>query len=285
MVQTAQINTAFTLCVQGKLPASKHAEPPAALAPLPDVPRDSLILGRLPAPQRVPSSEEPQPEPRREDDEQAREPEERYGLCWDDALQQRLQRMAAKILPLAKRADLSYRFRLLDTPVPLAAAHPDGTIDFSRGFLQALPDDAELLFFGAHELTHTDERHYDRRRSRFQSLQRTAPVLAMVDGNELRCALEMALLTELRHQEEFEADRGGLRILEALGYSKRCAVRGLEQLKEATRNCTPPSGGLFDFSSHPPFEERIRRLDVTSVNSRTAILAGAVRRLRRVTAR
>lgn len=186
-----------------------------------------------------------------------RELEERYGTCEDAATAARLQRLADRLLPLVTRADVKYRLRALDTDLAFASACPNGTVFFSRGMLAVFSDDPPLLFFGAHELTHTELHHYETRQQRF-----AARCSGWARSPEERAALELAAVTEVRHQEEFEADQGAVAMLARLGLGVDIAVGALQRLWEAYRDLSPEALQSSPLSpgSHPSFPERIERL-------------------------
>lgn len=186
-----------------------------------------------------------------------RELEERYGTCEDAATAQRLKRLADELLPLVTRTDIDYRFRALDTDLAFASACPNGTVFFSRGMLAVFPEDPPLLFFGAHELTHTELDHYATRQRRFA--ERCS---GWARSPEERAALELAAVTEVRHQEEYEADRGALEMLARLGLGVDTAVEALERLHQAYHDLAPEALESSPLSpgSHPSFPDRIERL-------------------------
>lgn len=184
---------------------------------------------------------------------------EKYGDWEDEAAQARLERLAEQLLPMVTRDDVDYSFALLDTELAFASACPNGTVFFTRGLLAALAEDRHLLFFGAHELTHTERRHYATRQARFEEVRRQ---VGFTRTPEERQMLELAALAATRHQEEYEADAGAVDMLGRLGWQAEVAAQALQLLEDAYRHVSPNalSHNPLDLSSHPPFRERVARL-------------------------
>ncbi|MGE0490798.1 MAG: M48 family metalloprotease [Vulcanimicrobiota bacterium] len=184
---------------------------------------------------------------------------EKYGEWEDEAAQARLERLAERLLPLVTRDDVDYAFALLDTELAFASACPNGTVFFTRGLLATLVEDRHLCFFAAHELTHTERRHYATRQARFEEVRRQ---VGFTRSPEERQMLEFAALAATRHQEEYEADAGAVEMLARLELGAEVGTEALALLEEAYRHVSPKalSHNPLDLSSHPPFQERVARL-------------------------
>ena len=147
------------------------------------------------------------------------------------------------------RPDLLYVFAALDTPRPLAASCPNGMVFFSRGLLEHLSPD-QVLFFAAHEIAHTELRHFATRYRRLADLRRGLPG---APGTAVRMRLEQASVLAVRHQEEFEADHQAATWLDFLLGSS-----SLSGLWELCRRLSPES---LQNPSHPTFSARLGRMD------------------------
>ena len=146
------------------------------------------------------------------------------------------------------RQDLVYRFVALDTGRPLAASCPNGMVFFSRGLLEHLSFD-QVCYFGAHEIAHTEFRHYATRMRRRADLQQSVPAAA---GTALRMRLDQAAVVAVRHQEEFEADHQAALWLDfELARDSLLALAGL---------CQKLSPETLTMPSHPSFPERVARV-------------------------
>lgn len=145
------------------------------------------------------------------------------------------------------RRDLQYRFAALDTSRPLASSCPNGMVFFSRGLLEHLSFD-QVCYFGAHEIAHTELRHYATRMRRRSDLQQSVPMA----GAALRMRLDQAAVVAVRHQEEFEADHQA-----ALWLGLELARGALGALAELCRKLSPET---LTMPSHPSFPERLSRV-------------------------
>ncbi|MBX3167774.1 MAG: hypothetical protein KF760_10200 [Candidatus Eremiobacteraeota bacterium] len=85
-----------------------------------------------------------------------------------------LERCRQRLLPHCVRTEVFYRFAALDTSRPLASSCANGMVFFSRGLLEHLGFD-QVCYFGAHEIAHTELRHYATRMRRRSDLQRSLP--------------------------------------------------------------------------------------------------------------
>lgn len=146
------------------------------------------------------------------------------------------------------RSDLTYRFEGLDTMRPLASSCANGMVYFSRGLLQQLSLE-QVCYFGAHEIAHTELRHYASRRRRLSDLQQAIPARA---GSAVRLRVDQAAVLAVRHQEEFEADHQA-----ALWLDFELAGSALVRLEELCRRFSPE---VLNIPSHPGFPARIGRL-------------------------
>lgn len=158
-----------------------------------------------------------------------------------------LEDLLERLLENSRRPDIDYRFLALDTPTPFASSCCHGAVYFSLGLLEAL-EEPSVLFFAAHEMAHTELRHFASRQRRLEELRRAIPAPF---GSSTRQRLELAAVLAVRHQEEFEADA-----LAARWLSEEYGPTALRELHEQCRILSPES---LNRPTHPPFEERVRR--------------------------
>jgi predicted Zn-dependent protease len=82
-----------------------------------------------------------------------------YGLYDDQALQNYVAGIGAALARNSHRPDLSWRFRVIDSPVINAFAAPGGYVYVTRGLLAAVNSEAELAGVLGHEIGHVTARH------------------------------------------------------------------------------------------------------------------------------
>ncbi len=94
---------------------------------------------------------------------------------WDcPTTRARLAELLESMLPLRRRLEIPYEFHVLDSSTPFASSCCHGAVYFSRGLLEALERE-QVRFFAAHEMAHTELRHYASRQRRLQELRRGFP--------------------------------------------------------------------------------------------------------------
>ena len=173
---------------------------------------------------------------------------ERHSLWTCPLSTRRLDEILDMLVRHSQRPEIPYEFLALDTPTPFASSCCHGAVYFSRGLLEAL-DRVGVTFFAAHEMAHTELRHYASRRRRLEELRRA---IAAPPGSAARLRVEAAAVLAVRHQEEFEADHLAARWL---GFPTGHAA--LSELHQICRCVSPKS---LNVPTHPPFERRLARL-------------------------
>lgn len=161
----------------------------------------------------------------------------------------------------AARPDSPYRFHVIivDGPVFNAFATPGGQIVLFRKMLQSAERPDELAGVLAHEMQHIYRRHAMKALVRDLSI---AAIVGAVFGDITGIgALAVAAgrtLTTLRYsrETEAEADREGLRLLQAARIDPSGMVRFFETLKKHAGGAELPAY----LSTHPDTDERITEM-------------------------
>ena len=161
---------------------------------------------------------------------------------------QTLTALLEHLLPRSRRPEVRYDFLALDAPIPFASSCTHGTVYFSRAMLETLSAES-LRFYGAHEMAHTELRHFATRRRRLDDLRRAMPA---PPGSPARQRMELAAVLAVRHQEEFEADT-----LAGQWTDRRAAELALQELHQACLRLCPES---LSRPTHPPFPTRVECL-------------------------
>lgn len=197
----------------------------------------------------IPEEELDQEEEQAEGERHEQELLERYPL-WDNEQAALLLEEVFEVLqPHMRREELFYEFLALDADVPFASSCPNGAVYFTRSLLEFLEDE-EVLFFAAHELAHTELRHYATRKRRLSDLRQVIPAPI---GSPTRQRMEQAAVLTVRHQEEFEADS---QAAEWVG-----SEDGLKALKRLHQLCKEISPESLQRPTHPKFERRVSHLE------------------------
>jgi len=147
-----------------------------------------------------------------------------------------------------------FRFSLVRADVANAYALPGGFVFITEPLLDLCAQDrGELAFFLGHEMGHVLRGHA---RSRLTARTFLNAVTARLSGAGLM--LRQLLNKGYSRDLELEADREGARLAAAAGFDPRAAVRALGRLALVSSG----HAGLAEyFSSHPPFAERVQKLE------------------------
>ena len=173
-----------------------------------------------------------------------------------------VDQLLAHLAPASDTPTEPYRVTLLDTPVVNAFALPSGDIFVTRGLLALAGDGSELAAVMAHEIAHISAGHAAKRHELEQRGKLFAQVsdrlLARPDDAQEYDARTKLTVARFSRDQEFEADKIGIRTVAKAGYDPYAASRFLEKLG---RWSALKSGGTSDrpdmMATHPSTPERI----------------------------
>ena len=164
-----------------------------------------------------------------------------------------------------------FHFYVVNSSELNAFAGPGGYIFMNRGLIEIMDDEGELASILAHEIAHVQSRHIAQRIARAKKLNFAAlgGLLAGIFlGGEAGAAVmagsqagaNQAMLNSSRQDEE-EADRRGLRYLEATGYEGGDFVRIMRKMGQDSWKM----GGHVPtyLLTHPAVPERVAYLATT----------------------
>ncbi|MFP4054221.1 MAG: M48 family metalloprotease [Phycisphaerae bacterium] len=187
--------------------------------------------------------------------------EEFGGEVEDEALQQYVRGVGQSVAAKADRP-MPYEFTLVRSDTPNAFALPGGKIFITAGLMSYMENERELAAVLAHEVAHVVHRHnVDRLKQQMGAsvLLEVAKIAIGPEHAETAGAVGnlVANMTLLKYSrdDEYEADRRGVSIMERAGYNPWGMVELLETLKALSGE----GGGTFNemFQTHPLPENRI----------------------------
>lgn len=195
----------------------------------------------------------------------------RFGGAYSDPkLTAYLTELGTTLAATSEMPELDFRFTILNTPVVNAFALPGGYIYVSRGLLALADSEAELAGVLAHEIGHVTARHAARRYSRHVLASFGAELLDLVSIGGMAEAARAeadAYIQGYTREQEFEADRLGLRYLRAAGYDAQAVPRFLSKLAayralEAKLRGEPDGDDepVDIMASHPRTGERLQEV-------------------------
>lgn len=183
----------------------------------------------------------------------------------NQSLQRYVNEIGRWLASQTERAELPWRFAVLEAPQVNAFATPGGFIFVTGGLVAQMKTEAELAGVLAHEIVHVLRKHH------LQAIQKGA--LANVAGNVVALAVHdknsalrnqlVSFGTELYVRgldkaDELEADRLGVVIAARGGYDPW----GLPVMLQTLQSINPEDSAVaLMFATHPPPTERLDALE------------------------
>lgn len=164
----------------------------------------------------------------------------------------------------SRRSNLTYHFRVIDSPQINSFALPGGYIFVTRGLLDFVQNESELAGVLSHEVSHVVLRHGSDELSRELIAAKLATSGARIVGVSDDSALKLLygvggpvatfVQRPLKQEEEIEADRMAVYNMERAGWNPSGLVSALDRVSKY--NGDP---GLLSLlvSNHPPTALRI----------------------------
>lgn len=174
-----------------------------------------------------------------------------------------------------ERADVTYTFTVLDSPVVNAFALPGGYVYVSRGLIALANNEAELAGVIAHEIGHVTGRHSAARTSQGAVIGLGAAILSAATGSQAlgqvaNVGSDLYIKSYSRGQE-MEADDLGIRYLSRAGYDPRAMASFLASLDAQTKLDQRVAGKEGSdlpgyLSTHPVTSDRVNNATAIAAN-------------------
>ncbi len=200
----------------------------------------------------------------------------------DPALAELVQEIGDKLAANSHRADLIYRFTVLDSTTVNAFALPGGYIYITRGMLAYLNSEAELAAVLGHEIGHVTARHSVRQHGTATMTGLLGAVLSASTGiqgiDTLSNLAGTAIVRGYGREHELEADRLGAEYLAKTGYDPNGMLEVVGVLKNqeafdklvAEKEDREPAAYHGLFSTHPDNDQRFQEVVAAAAKFRTA---------------
>ncbi|MCK5579783.1 MAG: M48 family metalloprotease [Candidatus Omnitrophica bacterium] len=183
----------------------------------------------------------------------------------EDPLSRRVRKIGQRVAQVSDRQDYEYHFYVFKEDEMNAFTTPGGNIYIFSGLVEKLKTDGAIASVLAHEIGHCAARHTVKK---FQAALGYnligSLIFSQVEmGEQARRIAQMSSDTAMRlvfsaysRQDEYEADRLGVKYLDWSGYDVRDMIKALEILKAESKG---PSAPLI-LRSHPYLTDRIRAI-------------------------
>ena len=187
----------------------------------------------------------------------------------DPALRDYISGMGNWIVDHAGMAGRRFTFTVLNSDIVNAFALPGGYVYVTRGLVALAGNEAELAGTLAHEIAHVAAGHGEQRMTdRLLAEIGLAVVGSAVNSQALNRILEsgaLAVLQSHSREQEFEADRIGVRYLNRAGWTAGAMGSFLARMEAdrallaAMSGRDSPAGQLGILSTHPRTGERVEQ--------------------------
>lgn len=197
--------------------------------------------------------------------------EKEYKVIDDPAQLKRLDQMLKAIAPVTSRPEVTYRAKILDTDDVNALSLPGGFIYVTKGLLDIVESDDELVGVLAHEVAHNVHRHAIKGLEQSSKLDQKlilmflAGLLLQREGVDpgqvalLGMLLKTNALNGYGRKAEMEADRSAVEYVAA---TKRYSAVGVLQFMETLQReeNRRPQIELGIFQTHPHTPDRVEAI-------------------------
>jgi predicted Zn-dependent protease len=190
----------------------------------------------------------------------ARDVERKYKIDDDPAINDRMQRIAARVFPQARKDfDVNYTVKVIDSKEVNAFALPGGPIYFYRGLIELAGSDDEIAAVLGHEAAHVSMHHSAKQISDAQGKGLIASLVLGGQSSAVQTLANIGLsLDQLSYSrgDEGQSDEVGFRYYTAAGYAP-------DAMASFFRKMAAKGGGRGPqwLSSHPVTRQRIERAE------------------------
>ncbi len=184
-------------------------------------------------------------------------------LVKDEALQKYVNQVGRWVANQSERADLPWKFGVIDSADLNAFAAPGGYVLLTKGLYQKMQSEAQLAGVLGHEIAHIVKKHQLKVLQKQQLLGYGASKLGGLFGKKDKLA-KKAINTGaevsargLDKDAEFEADRMGLTLAYRAGYDAYGLPDVLQTIGHTNKS---DSSVALLFKTHPSPDERLAKL-------------------------
>ncbi len=184
-------------------------------------------------------------------------------LVKDEALQQYVNKVGRWVASQSERADLPWKFGVIESADINAFAAPGGYVLITKGLYQKLSNEAQLAGVLGHEIAHVVKKHQLKVLQKQQLLNAGSGWLKekFAKGNKLAdkvigSGAEISARS-LDKDAEFEADRMGMVLATRAGYDAYGLAEVLQTIGQTNKS---DSSVALLFKTHPAPDERLAKL-------------------------
>jgi predicted Zn-dependent protease len=207
--------------------------------------------------------------------------------------------LGRSIASRTSRADLDWRFAVVNTDVINAFALPGGYIYVNRGVLSRASNESELAGVLAHEIEHVVRRHSVKQMEQAQGANVGVGIACALTGvcnNQVAAAAIQvggtAVFAKFSRADEIQADEGGFNNVIAAGINPRGMLTFFQKLLAEEQQSGGGAASAW-FADHPGTQDRIADIQrmlqenanrLTGLRTDTPAFQSAKRRLSQIPA-
>ena len=186
-----------------------------------------------------------------------------YGLYPDPTLQKFIDTKGQEMAALSHQSDLTYEFKILDSPVVNAFALPGGYVYFTRGIMAHFSNEAEFAGVLGHEIGHITARHSAKAYSK-SMLAQVGLIAGIVVSKDFRQYANAAsqglqlMMLKFGRDAESESDKLGVLYSTQVGYDSNEMANFFQTIKRLSEN-SGQSIPTF-MSTHPDPADRYKKV-------------------------
>ena len=185
--------------------------------------------------------------------------EQQYDVVTDVDVNDRARRVLERITAVCDRKDIVYFIKVLDIDKDTmnAVSLPGGYVYIFKELFDELETDDQIAGVVAHEVAHITARHSVKRIQNAYGAM-ILQGLAIQSNAKVAQGVNFALISlfaEYSQQDEFEADRLGVKYLKKAGYDPNAMVQVLVKLREEQERS--PARAYSYWRTHPFIPQRI----------------------------
>ena len=198
-------------------------------------------------------------------------------LVKDDALQQYVNKVGRWVASQSERADLPWKFGVIESNDLNAFAAPGGFVLITKGLYQKMTNEAQLAGVLGHEIAHVVKKHQLKVLQKQQLLNFGADKLGDLLGKNDKLAKKAISsgaeisARSLDKDAEFEADRMGMVLATRAGYDAYGLAEVLQTIGQTNK---ADSSVALLFKTHPAPDERLAKLGDSAGSQLDNVKAG-----------
>ncbi|GAB4537058.1 MAG: hypothetical protein Tsb0014_25430 [Pleurocapsa sp.] len=176
-----------------------------------------------------------------------------YQLYNNDQVQDYVSNLGQELVNNSDSRDIPFNFQVVVSDQVNAFAVPGGYIYITTGLLKTADNRAQLASVMAHEIAHINKRHSIEALKQAVVARGIASTVGVETNTLAQVAYQLAVDLPQSRSFEYEADTGGLDILQQAGYPAEAFANFLAKLES--------SGGTPEFlRTHPTSDNRIEAI-------------------------